>query len=310
MAKFIQFNMQDLIPREWKHVPAPVRVFNPTLIRNNSHWIMAYRLVGEDQKRRIALCSLNDNFEVVVNSTVAFSDYISGVNRDWFADPRLYKLKDKFYIYWNTGWHEPRNYQYLQAIDPVTYLPMGSVFEMNVKVNQNPLEKNWMLFGDSLEYTVYSINPHRILSSNMSENGSSMEDLCTTTWDNLDFEKKSGKLRGGAPPQLIAGEYFSICHTVTGTENNYIYSAACYSFSAVYPFKPTRKPSSSLLLPNPKRGSREYPKLNAAVGEVIYPCGAIYENGLWYISYGINDETCAIAILEHEVLLASTTKIA
>ena len=40
---------------------------------------------------------------------------------------------------------------------------------------------------------------------------------------------------------------------------------------------------------------RVYPKLNPAVGEVVYPCGAARSAEGWLISYGLNDERCAIS---------------
>jgi len=309
MVKSIQFNTQDLIPRAWANLKGPIRVFNPSLLRTKAGWIMAYRLVGDDQKRRIALCRLNEELNVIKDSLVAFSDYLKGCNRDWYADPRLYQSGDHLYIYWNTGWHEPRNFQYVQAIDPKTYLPISSLIEFNVKDNQNPLEKNWMLFGDALEYAVYSVNPHRILKTNLGKTESFMEDFHIKAWNNEPYESLYGKLRGGAPPQLVGDEYFSICHSVYGVEGNYTYSAACYSFSQKAPFSPKRKPRGFVPLPK-LEGDRQYEKLNPAVGEVLYPCGAIFQNGLWYISYGINDESCAIAIIKHDDLLKYTECIA
>ena len=83
MVKSIQFNTQDLIPRAWANLKGPIRVFNPSLLRTKAGWIMAYRLVGDDQKRRIALCRLNEELNVIKDSVVAFSDYLKGCNRDW-----------------------------------------------------------------------------------------------------------------------------------------------------------------------------------------------------------------------------------
>jgi predicted GH43/DUF377 family glycosyl hydrolase len=34
------------------------------------------------------------------------------------------------------------------------------------------------------------------------------------------------------------------------------------------------------------------------VGEVIYACGAAWRDGKWVVSYGINNERCAIAQLD------------
>ena len=42
-----------------------------------------------------------------------------------FADPRLYRLAGRLFVYWNSGWHEPQNHQFLQELDPVSLRPVG-----------------------------------------------------------------------------------------------------------------------------------------------------------------------------------------
>ena len=53
--------------------------------------------------------------------------------------------------------------------------------------------------------------------------------------------------------------------------------------------------------------ARQFPRLSPAVGEVIYPCGACREGGDWVFSWGLNDERCAITVIPHEQVAASTT---
>jgi hypothetical protein len=52
-------------------------------------------------------------------------------------------------------------------------------------------------------------------------------------------------------------------------------------------------------LANPFGLSNSLERLNPAVQGVIYPCGASFEDDLWTLSYGINGEHCAIAVLLH-----------
>ena len=92
------FHAPDLIPAAWAGLPGPVRIFNPSLLRSAAGWLFAYRVVGEDQARRIGLCRLDDELNVVPGSTVPLSDGISLPDdgsysqrtRTWFADPRLF----------------------------------------------------------------------------------------------------------------------------------------------------------------------------------------------------------------------------
>jgi predicted GH43/DUF377 family glycosyl hydrolase len=303
MDNFFIFKTEQLIPNAWLASAKQVRVFNPSIIKTEQGWIMAYRFVADDQVRRIALCRLSDDLEIIPDTAFAFSDYVRGASRNWFADPRLYKVGKKLILYWNTGWHEPRNYQYMQELDINTLQPNSILISLNVKENQNALEKNWMFFGQDLEFAVYSVNPHRILKRNL-ELGfeAPLEDAFNQVWDNARYESVYGKLRGGCPPQLVGDKYYSVCHSVYGVAGDYRYQAVCYTFSASAPFRPMGRPRGGLILPVENGPTRIYEKLNPAVGEVIYPCGAVFDNGRWYISYGINDESCAIAVIQHQAI--------
>ncbi len=80
------------------------------------------------------------------------------------------------------------------------------------------------------------------------------------------------------------------------------YLPAVYTFSAENSFAPKRLPVAPLELGNPFGSQTLEKRLNPAVKEVIYPCGAAHLDNQFVISYGINDEHCAIAIIPaHEV---------
>ena len=76
-----------------------------------------------------------------------------------------------------------------------------------------------------------------------------------------------------------------------------VYSAAVFRFSAEPPFAPTGAPVGLLELPNPFGTKRVHENLNPAVERVEYPCGAILEDDHWFVSFGLNDEHAAIAVL-------------
>ncbi|MGD1031912.1 MAG: hypothetical protein ABSA05_12320 [Opitutaceae bacterium] len=316
MTRCIVFESKDLLPREWKGFAdaGPVRVFNPGILRDGNGWILAYRVVGPDSARRIALCRLDAGFKAVPGSQFAFSDFVrfspgagySERTRAWFADPRLYRVGGRLWIYWNSGWHEPMNQQFVQELDGTDLRPTGLPRELALRGERRALEKNWMFFGDDCTRAVHSVSPHRILEASWKTEGRvECAEIHSTPWDNGEFSRKYGELRGGAAPQRVGSDYFSICHAVNGTPGEYRYVAAAYRFAAAPPFAPNAGPRSPLDLPNPLGGERAYPKLNPAVGEVIYPGGAVFEGGEWIVSYGINDERCAVAVIPHEAVLAS-----
>ena len=316
MTDCLVFDPKDLLPEAWGKLgdPGPVWLFNPSLLREGGGWIFAYRVVGPDILRRIAVCRLDGGFKVVQGSQVPFTDYVhfspaaghSERTTGWFADPRLYRAFGKLWLYWNSGWHDPFNHQFVQELAGSDLRPIGVPRELVLQGERRPLEKNWMFFGKDSGNAVHSISPHRILEASWaSKDRVDCAEIISTPWENSEFSRRYGELRGGAPPQQVGGDYFSICHAVAGSPGEYRYAAAVYGFSGAPPFAPNAGPRNPLLLPNPFGGKRIHAKLNPAVGEVIYPCGAVLDGGEWVISYGINDEHCAIATVFHDAVLAS-----
>jgi hypothetical protein len=320
MGDYILFDTDALIPSAWRHLSAsgPVRAFNPALLPDGSEFIFAYRIVGPDGLRRIALCRLDARMRVVLDSQIALTDHVkfprdqdlAGPAATWFADPRLYRFGSRVFIYWNSGWHEPRNYQFLQELDPASFRPIGQPRELVLRGPRQALEKNWTFFGTGPFFAVYSIAPHRVLTFSVEGTGDiEFTDAATRSWPSEAYTNAHGPLRGGAPPQLLDDHFWSFCHTVNGGEGNYRYAPAVYRFAAAPPFAPTDAPATPIVFGAGHDLSRRFPKLNPAVGEVIYPCGAAYREGRWLVSHGVNDERCAIAVVPHAEVVAAVRPI-
>ena len=278
-------------------------------MRDANTWVLAYRVVLPDLVRRIALCRLNDHFEVVPGSAIPFSDLVefpsirqyAGLARTWFADPRLFRLGERLFIYWNSGWHDSLNSQFIQELETATVLPRGKPRELILEGERQQIEKNWTFFGSGPFYAVYSINPHRILQFSLGGDADvSLADAQSTSWNNSEYSQEYGALRGGAPPQPVGAGYYSFCHSVSNSPEGHRYVTAVYRFAGTFPFRPTHAPAKPLDLGNPFGARPVYPRLNPVVGEVLYTSGAVFKDGLWTISYGINDEHCAIGVLSHD----------
>lgn len=322
MSECIVFRSEDLLPDAWLTLAAggPVRMFNPGLLRDGDGWIFAYRVVASDGKRRIALCRLDRRLQIIGGSAMAWSDTVvfpdAGAMPDvathWFADPRLYRFGDRLFIYWNSGWHEPRNYQFLQELDPTTLRAAGPPRELRLRGERQKLEKNWTLFENAgRQLAIYSILPHRILEFSLAGSGSmEFNEVATTPWALSEYPRSHGGLRGGAPAVPSDGMYWVFCHSVHDGEDGYRYLPAVYRFGGTFPFAPVDEPLAPLALPNPQGPRRLYPRLNTAVGEVIYPCGAACEGDCWLISHGINDEHCAISIVTRAEVEATLRPVA
>jgi len=313
----IVFETRRLLPPEWLAAAGdgPVRAFNPGLLRDRDGWLTAYRVVGPDGRRRIGLCRLDQGFQVVAGSPVAMTDHVrfrSGaaypeVAKQWFADPRLYRFGARLFVYWNSGWHEPHNCQFLQELDPATLLPHGHPRELGL-AGRRKLEKNWTFFTPSIGElrAVYSVTPHRILAGSLEGDGDlTFEESARTEWSIAGYPECHGGLRGGTPPVLVDGRYWSFCHTVHDGADGYRYAPAAYAFAASPPFAPLARPTRPLVLGNPFGGRRTYERLNPAVGEVIYPCGAAWDDARWIISHGINDEYCALSLVSPAAVRAT-----
>lgn len=310
-----------LVPEAWQDLRAgPIWAFNPSLLRHGAGFLLAYRLVGADGRRRIGLCRLSGLFTVVPGSAVAYSDHIvfpSGAPlaeqaRSWFADPRLFRLGDGVFIYWNSGWHEPANAQFIQQIDADSLRPIGPPRELVLDGTRRAIEKNWMLFeSGGACHAVYSINPHRILSFSLQGSQAIVcRPVAATAWADQSYQPVWGELRGGTPPQRADdGCFHSFCHSVHGPPGAYVYSAAAYSFSAEFPFAPVKVPTRPLAIVIPSQMQSGQERLNRVVREVVYPAGAVFDRGRWVVSLGVNDQHCALAPVSIADLAAHQRRI-
>lgn len=318
----VVFRADQLLPEAWRKFPAdgPIRTFNPGLLRDGDGWMFAYRIVAADGRRRIGVCRLNAALEVIEDSQVAWSDHVRfrtpadypAVVLDWFADPRLYRIAGRTFIYWNSGWHEPRNCQFLQELSATTLLPLGFPRELILRGERQKLEKNWTFFEDAAGecHAVYTITPHRILRFSIEgDDAIEFEEVACTKWQLSDYPASHGGLRGGAPPALVDGEFWSFCHSVHDAAGGYRYAPAAYAFQPQLPCAPIAAPRRPLELGNPFGEQRTHARLNEAVGEVIYPCGAARDGARWLISHGINDEYSAISTIAHEDVLATVQRL-
>jgi hypothetical protein len=323
MAECIVFEAAKLLPEAWARFTAqgPVRCFNPGLVRDGDGWLFAYRVVGADGLRRIGICRLDAAFRVVPGSAMPLSDRVRfrrgaeypEVATKWFADPRLYRLGGRLFVYWNSGWHEPRNHQFLQELDPASLAPRGHPRELLLRGERRKLEKNWTLFAgdDGRIHAVYSITPHRVLELSLAGDGDVLCAECALReWQPADYPACHGGLRGGAPAAAAEGKLWSFCHSVHDGPDGYRYVAAAYACEAAAPFAPVLGPREPLALGHPTAAVRSHSRLNPAVGEVIYPCGAARDGARWMVSHGINDEHCAISLVDHAAVLAALRPVA
>jgi polysaccharide pyruvyl transferase WcaK-like protein len=301
MNKYIVLNHPDFVPASWKECfgSGKVYMFNPGIIKAADGWIFAYRMVGVDGFRRIALCRLDSGYQLKKETIVPFSDIIKFSNHNsfsqralsWFADPRLFRLAGRLYIYWNSGMHESFNHQFIVELDGSTLQPIGRARELVMEGERRQTEKNWTFFGDGPFYALYSIEPHCVMEFSLQgEKEIKFHPAVVVNWNDNGWSASYGDLRGGAIPQRLGNYYYNFCHSLYGVEGSYMCAPAVYRFAADYPFAPKDVSHKPLELANPFGFNDSPERLNPAVKQVLYPCGAVFNDGKWIVSYGVNDE--------------------
>ena len=313
---FVLLDKHSLLPETlsaWHSQDSSIWTFNPSLVEDGTDsWILAYRLIGPDRKRRIALCRLDRHFLPIEGSHIAFSDLVCFSSKEapdahaqgWFADPRLFRVGPRLFIYWNSGWHEPHNCQFIHELHSATLMPVGSPRELVASFPRQRLEKNWTFFECGSVYSVYSPFPQVILE--LASLAGSGPLLCTAKYrqetEAVAFSQRHGLPRGGSSPRLLGDYFYSFCHSIEGAEGHYRYRPSVYRFAAKAPFELDAVPLAPLPLPNPLGFSHSMEPLNPAIAQVIYPCGAVPRDGFWHISYGLNDEACALCRMPFEAV--------
>lgn len=275
------------------------RMFNPSIIADGEGFIIAFRLVGPSGRRDIAIARLDTAFRVRPGSTRCLSSRLElppGTETGWFADPRLYRFEGRLHLYWNSGWQEPVNHQFLVELNEKSFLPRARARSLHLLTPERAIEKNWTFFGDRLEYAVYEPQPHRIVRL-VEEAGGHLgfEEAYRQDWDDTCFTRRYGSLRGGAPPVPGGGHYTSFCHCVVPTALGYRYFAAAYRFSSVPPFEMLSRPRTVLGLARTTGRGLAEASFNPATEQVVYPAGAVQQGGDWLIAYGLNDAEARIA---------------
>jgi hypothetical protein len=138
--------------------------------------------------------------------------------------------------------------------------------EIDFKMKTGRWEKNWQFF----EYNgrllfVYSINPHKVYECDWDGN---VKIISSVNFPNQ-WEINGTQLRGGTPPILFNGRYYSMFHTSD-------YRMGMYCFSAHPPF--------TIL------DISDAPIVDRSNGGVHFPCGLETINNGFVVTYGAGDK--------------------
>ena len=148
------------------------------------------------------------------------------------------------------------------------------------------VEKNWQFFsyGGKL-FCLYTTQPHHVYEVDLKDGKPKLITRHhSENWSNCELMEHA---RGGAPPVKVGEEFFHFYHTQHKVEGRVIYSVGLYTFEACRPFNIKRLVRGPLVNLVPSRRSLD----------VIFPAGAVAQDGEWLVSCGLDDrETIVLGL--------------
>jgi predicted GH43/DUF377 family glycosyl hydrolase len=259
--------------------------FNAGLIRYQGRLLMCYRDGWSGSNCHVA--ELAEDY--TVKSTTPLEDLYhrhgAAYGRE---DPRLFVYRDRLHVSF-TGVMVVRgatttNQLYARLTDD---LAVEEVFNLGYD-RRREWEKNWQFFEHDGELLcVYSVSPHAVLQV--------IKDRAFTVAETgTEFPWAGGELRGGCPPVRRGGVYYHWFHGQTWYGGAKMYSVGAYTFEARLPFRVLSATPVPLLWAD-HAGYRRDPETDPNYCPVVFPAGAVLENGLWRVALGWNDRRIKIA---------------
>jgi hypothetical protein len=108
-----------------------------------------------------------------------------------------------------------------------------------------------------------------------------------------------GDIRGGTSPVRVGDYYFTFHHSSLPWKGRYRrYYTGALAFESKPPFTP------KMITPEPLLIGSQNDTWTQRKPLVIFPCGALFRNGKWLISAGVNDIKSAWIEIDHDSLLS------
>jgi len=250
--------------------------FNPSIIASGDGYILSYRTGWAGSN--IYAVRLNKQFAPVSKSyLLKLRHRASRFGRE---DSRWFRLNGKLHIMFIgvEGGQGPTNVLFAR-INEETFA-VEDRFHPKIPGRQE-WEKNHAYYDvDGIAHAVYTIAPHRILKIEGRRAEFVAETPTKVRWT-------GGRICGGASPVLHNGEWYHFFHGSTTWNGRRLYNMGCYTFENKHPWRITRFSPEPLDVADPTIP-------HDANCDVLFPGGAVYENGEWIIAHGIHDRWCEI----------------
>jgi predicted GH43/DUF377 family glycosyl hydrolase len=281
--------------------------FNPGLVqRPDGLWLLVRRSVRENLFGRNEVCAilLNDSGRIPKGGKKlewleaeadeqhedARAVYVEGLNQVlvsacnfvWYGDGEGWTGATQVVGFFDSEWeckikHRPPiegNPPQLTKIDPSQY------------------NKNWVPFFHGGQFhLIYKTDPWSIFRFGESWNDFDREFIRPgATW-------KWGTIRGGTPPVLVDGLYWTFHHSSLPWRGNYRrYYAGALALEPQWPFRPVLISETPILM-----GSQQDP-WEQRKPVCVFPCGSVYRDGKFLITMGVNDLKSAWCEIPYESL--------
>lgn len=244
-------------------------------------------------------------FENGIPKTFQIIDLPFPKRRESYEDPRLFWHNRHLYLSYTEAFYLPVGWIAHQKLALVNHdLTLAKIWKIPYGDNGDPKhkQKNWSFFSYNKKlYFIYKImGEHTIIRV---EDGLPVEEIKTPSLDTW----KWGTMSGGTPPIRLQDPtygdvYLTFAHGyIPHIGRHRRYCMWTYMFKAEHPF-PIVAITPPLLWGSEEDPDLENPEDKRWDPVVVFPNGAIYENGTWEVSAGVNDSYDCLAKFDHSKL--------
>jgi predicted GH43/DUF377 family glycosyl hydrolase len=255
--------------------------FNGGIIRYQGRLLLAYRIGWEGS--HVWLAELDEEYRPIWNLTLLGLYHPAAIHGR--EDPRLFVYRGRLHVSYHgvMGEHGPTNVLYARLTDDFR---VQQVYHPHIPERQT-WEKSHVYFegADGELYMVYSVAPaHRVYRVR-----GEVVELVGGTPNALPWS--GGERRGGASPVYHDGRWWHGFHGRIGAWSYGTYTLGVYTFEATAPFRVLQS-SPHPLLTGDHANRQKWQKDDFPAA--IWPAGAVLENGIWKLGYGLQDHWCEV----------------
>ncbi len=279
-----------------------VRHFNPSIVDFNGRLIFcSRRSYGEPRpigQNSLTLWSLSKTLSLTDPQPLRFIKSHAG---EQWEDPRLVILNHILFVSLTN--FKVQDYKAHQLLARVSF-PFCEAAHICYGKNSTGLtanlgnEKNWAWFDHKNGWHfIYHPWPHHVVRTNFGEAGASyVGEDAPCPWE-------YGEMRGGTPPVLHDGLYWTFFHSST-TDLSLVkkrrYHMGAYAFDPEPPFTIRLMTLEPLLSGSIKDGG---------LLPCIFPGGAVFRDAKWLVVFGVNDSRSGFIEIPHDDLVERMTNL-